>query len=417
MHVLIRFSWFLILTLTLSACKSSNSISGRNLSHLYRVDLEEEIEVDYELVHLGGGKSRLAFKIAADMLASAQGETNFSIRYRLYQTYSSPDPIDSGYSVFAANVVSGREIHDHLDVDIPAGRNYMLDVSITDLNAVKMNRQYIDVINPSHFSRQSFQLQTSLGERVFTSYVTQADSFELKLGSHVDKPIYARFYDRNFPIAAPPFSATNNRPFEFRPDRVFELEIAGDERIGLPITRSGFYQVSNDTLKKMGGTVYYFGQHFPAAKTLNDLLLPLRYITTSPEYKAIVESENKKQAIDEYWLGVGGSAERARMLIKSYYSRVEEANTIFSSYMEGWKTDRGMCFIVFGPPSHVYRTTAQETWLYGEQGKYNALRLVFTRVVNPFTANDFRLNRNATLKSPWYRAVEFWRQGRVITYK
>ena len=167
----------------------------------------------------------------------------------------------------------------------------------------------------------------------------------------------------------------------------------------------------------MGGTVYYFGQHFPAAKTLNDLLLPLRYITTSPEYKAIVESENKKQAIDEYWLGVGGSAERARMLIKSYYSRVEEANTIFSSYMEGWKTDRGMCFIVFGPPSHVYRTTAQETWLYGEQGKYNALRLVFTRVVNPFTANDFRLNRNATLKSPWYRAVEFWRQGRVITYK
>jgi GWxTD domain-containing protein len=417
MDGLIRLAWFLILTISLSGCGSSNSISGRNLSHLYKVDLKEDIQIDYTLLHLGDDKTRLSFKIAGDVLSQSEGESNFSIRYRLYQTYSSPDPIDSGYSVFAFPASSNQEIYDDLDLVIPAGRNYMLDVSITDLNALKTNRQYIDVVNPSHFSRQSFQLQTSSGENVFTSFVTQADSCKVSLGSVIDKPIYARFYDRNFPIAAPPFSATNNRPFEFSPDRVFELDVNSKAIIALPITRSGFYQVSNDTLKKMGGTVYYFGEHFPAAKTLNDLLLPLRYVTTSPEYKAISESENKKQAIDEYWLGVGGSAERARMLIKSYYSRVEEANKMFSSYVEGWKTDRGMCFIVFGPPTHVYRTTAQETWLYGEQGKFNALRLVFTRVVNPFTTNDFRLNRNATLKSPWYRAVEFWRQGRVITYK
>jgi GWxTD domain-containing protein len=146
------------------------------------------------------------------------------------------------------------------------------------------------------------------------------------------------------------------------------------------------------------------------------LLLPLRYVTTTPEFQSLKKGENLKKGIDNYWLKVGGSPERAKMLIETYYTRVERANTLFASYLEGWKTDRGMCLIVFGEPNKVVRSTASETWLYGEEGKYNTLKLTFTKVQNPFTTNDFRLNRNASLKSPWYRAVEFWRQGRIITY-
>ena len=33
-------------------------------------------------------------------------------------------------------------------------------------------------------------------------------------------------------------------------------------------------------------------------------------------------------------------------LIKTYYSKVEKANEMFTSHLEGWKTDRGMISII-----------------------------------------------------------------------
>ena len=148
-----------------------------------------------------------------------------------------------------------------------------------------------------------------------------------------------------------------------------------------------------------------------------DLALPLRYITTNDEYDQVIKGGNLKKSVDQYWLRIGGSPQRARELISAFYGRVQFANQYFTSYVEGWKTDRGMCYVVYGPPDIVYRSSASETWIYGEEGRYNSLSLTFTKVVNPFTSNDFRLNRSTALKSSWYRAVEFWRQGRVLKYE
>jgi len=148
-----------------------------------------------------------------------------------------------------------------------------------------------------------------------------------------------------------------------------------------------------------------------------DLALPLRYITTNEEFERLSQGDHIKRNVDQHWLNLGGSPERARELIGSFYGRVQYANRYFTSYLEGWKSDRGMCYIIYGPPDIVYRSTASETWLYGEEGRYNALSLTFTKVVNPFTSNDYRLNRSSSLKTSWYRAVEFWRQGRVLKYQ
>ena len=37
-----------------------------------------------------------------------------------------------------------------------------------------------------------------------------------------------------------------------------------------------------------------------------------------------------------------------------YFKRVQYANAAFKSFQDGWKTDRGMIFILFGPPSDVF---------------------------------------------------------------
>jgi hypothetical protein len=81
--------------------------------------------------------------------------------------------------------------------------------------------------------------------------------------------------------------------------------------------------------------------------------------------------------------------------------------------MEGWQTDRGMIYIIFGSPGTIYRSDESESWIYGTPNSTLALNFFFVKVKNPFTENDFTLTRSPSYESNWYRAVEIWRQGRA----
>jgi hypothetical protein len=58
----------------------------------------------------------------------------------------------------------------------------------------------------------------------------------------------------------------------------------------------------------------------------------------------------------------------------------------------------------------VYRRQDIETWIYGRQGNRVFLRFDFIRAINPFTNNDYELQRDPQFKEQWYNAIYFWRQ-------
>ncbi|RME17582.1 MAG: GWxTD domain-containing protein [Bacteroidetes bacterium] len=93
-----------------------------------------------------------------------------------------------------------------------------------------------------------------------------------------------------------------------------------------------------------------------------------------------------------------------------------DANRLFTSYKYGWQTDRGMIYIVFGPPEDIQKTYLFEKWYYSLNGQRNALVFTFYRNKNnPFTNSDFILERSDYYKDLWYFAVERIRQGRLST--
>ncbi len=59
-------------------------------------------------------------------------------------------------------------------------------------------------------------------------------------------------------------------------------------------------------------------------------------------------------------------------LMEEYYARVEYANKTFKHYIEGWRTDMGMVYIIFGPPNNIDRHPFElnakpyEVWHYHE---------------------------------------------------
>ncbi|HCA83184.1 MAG TPA: GWxTD domain-containing protein, partial [Flavobacteriales bacterium] len=82
----------------------------------------------------------------------------------------------------------------------------------------------------------------------------------------------------------------------------------------------------------------------------------------------------------------------------------------------GWKTDRGMIYLIFGEPAFIDRTTDSETWIYGDRFSTASLRFNFLKIQNPFSDNDFLLQRMPVYKPEWYKAVDVWRSGRVYYY-
>ena len=143
------------------------------------------------------------------------------------------------------------------------------------------------------------------------------------------------------------------------------------------------------------------------------MIEPLRFIASRSEYKALTEASHPKLAMDQFWLACGKNPDKARMLLQTYYERVEEANHAFSGVLEGWRTDRGVVHVVFGVPDRVRRDRWNEYWIYGEEGTANALTFHFRRRNLPFDDNFFELQRSFQFRSPWDRAISNWRNGRV----
>ena len=125
----------------------------------------------------------------------------------------------------------------------------------------------------------------------------------------------------------------------------------------------------------------------------------IRFISTDEEYKKML-GQPPRQAVDDFWIGLTGNPERALSQIKRYYGRVEFANELFSSVIEGWKSDRGMIFIVFGSPSIVYRNSGVEEWTYGEPGSPLSFKFYFHKTVTIGGAEDYVLSRSEDYRRP-----------------
>jgi GWxTD domain-containing protein len=154
--------------------------------------------------------------------------------------------------------------------------------------------------------------------------------------------------------------------------------------------------------------------NFPEVTTAPDLIQPLIYLTSSIERKNLYNAASPKKAIDQFWLdAANGQQATARQLIRTYYGRVSAANRLFSTYKAGWMTDRGMLYVVMGPPDVVYRTSTEERWLY-RQPELGTSTYVFRAKPSTFAPEHYELVRRPEHEMLWYAAVEQWRKAPTI---
>lgn len=128
------------------------------------------------------------------------------------------------------------------------------------------------------------------------------------------------------------------------------------------------------------------------------------YIASPDELSFIQKAETKDVKLKrflEFWKAKDPSPNNdENEMFTEYFRRVKFANDNFSSYREGWKSDRGMVFVILGPPNNIdrhpfeYYSKPYEVWEYYTINR----RFVFVdetgfgdyRLTTPLTGDLFR---------------------------
>lgn len=155
---------------------------------------------------------------------------------------------------------------------------------------------------------------------------------------------------------------------------------------------------------------------FPALLRIGDLIDPLVYIATSRELAAMEGAPGafaQRGAFDRFWGTLIPDRRLAASTLRAYAERVEEANRLYSTAKEGWKTDRGMAYIVFGPPARIDAEIGGETWVYGSGAALQLLTFDRTasRGVDGAPYDVLTLRRDPAYDRAWRAARRRWRSG------
>lgn len=142
-----------------------------------------------------------------------------------------------------------------------------------------------------------------------------------------------------------------------------------------------------------------------------DKTLYVRTASDKNEYEKIKNLDEKRKFLYRFWKKRDASPETPRIEARDeYLKRMKEANAKFKqSFTEGWKSDRGRIYMLYGPPSEVERhymeanTKNYEIWTYDNlQGgtmcvfgeivstDEGAYYLMHSTIKNELTDNDWK---------------------------
>lgn len=176
--------------------------------------------------------------------------------------------------------------------------------------------------------------------------------------------------------------------------------------------RSQLYKARDFSLKS---------ENYPSIKNPRELAKPLYYLMSDKEYKnlmSIKSPDSLKKEIDRFWLRNVKDSRIAKNVISLFYERVEEANKQFSSFKEGWKTDTGRIYILFGPPWYVDKRLTRMQWSYAYDRADPDYNFYFHKPKiksSSYPFENYILQRDNYYFTLEYQQIQLWKSGNILT--
>jgi GWxTD domain-containing protein len=382
----------LVLILCLPLLSNGQSISNLNLRAKY--DPQNEISFVMKPVKQSGG-----FVVFFDLKALQASYTanDYSITWEKRDSYSQKngEPLTPEVQdMTSSNGKRGKVTFPLLE------KSWLLFAKVKN-NSTGNEFGYFTFIDPKYPVNGFLENNEQL---VFNSFIPANQSYTFN-GSGSNKPLHVYFYRQEFPAGSPPFAEKNSQTDRFMfADSTFTISPGSSH----PIRKEGLYLVQEDSNSAEGYSFRGVNETYPKYTRFSDLTAPLIFIATKEEHDALLDAKEEKAKFDKVILDITNDKDRARNFIRNYFRRVELANQYFTSYKEGWKTDRGMIYMIFGLPDEVSQTDRSEVWFY----KSLQTRFTFVRIPSVYDPNSYVLQRDKRFMEKWYSTIDLWRKSR-----
>jgi len=304
------------------------------------------------------------------------------------------------------------------------GGSYTVEIKILDLIRQRPQQMFFDFERTGRYSGLNYKIRDHFSNGELYNRVVKRDQYINVLAPSLQPDTLWLFYFKAV-TALPPAPTTILPEVTVAPEPEAIVPLAYSDTLPMMFPNEGIYMISVDSLIREGLVLCNFGPDHPTMTRPETMIPLLAYLATPEEMDEMLSAENPKLALDKFWLDRTGSIERSKELIRIYYNRTLFSNYYFTSYKAGWLTDRGMIYIMYGPPDKVYKSAEGESWGYRKppvKSRWGSRFTVedqylwfnFRKQKNNFSDNDFVLNRAGTPISYWDIAVARWREGKVF---
>lgn len=424
---------FFILTIILAAAScatvKNEQTDTRDLSYLYN-PLRNPIHPRYQIYNTGEDLSELTIKFFTNDLyfseANPEGvpSAEMLVIYRLYDMSQGRIAVDTGfYNLKIRKEQGNRQYTYKIPMRASAGSKYEAELVIRDLIRNNTIQAHLPFDKTSDLSRNNFKVRGHFNKIELFNPVLRSNEFVNLIYRYDADSLFVMYFEPDDASPIPPSILMPARSIDTEPDGIAPLVYS--DTLPLMFPNRGIYLCTTDTNRLEGYSFFNFGDEFPGMTEPETMIDPLIYLANEDQIRQMKSSDRVKAELDDFWLKITGNIERSRELIRIYYNRVLYANYFFTSHTEGWRTDRGMIYIIYGPPDKVYKGPGEERWGYlkkqvkkGWGIRYKIedeyLYFNFSNRENPFTTNDYVLRRSESVTSYWDEAIRSWRSGIVF---
>ena len=342
---------------------------------------------------------------------------DFAFSYSLYPDYVNKQPLFSSSTIALSpeNLTGDNELFT-IWFDILKPKDLFTAVAIMTIKDLKTNNSTAsDCLLRFQSGKigDYFMFFDKTGNKPLAkNYFSVEDTVILKSLDNRSQMFKAFRYKYEFEAAISPMSTTPRTALKsLYVDSAFSIT----SNTPIVLSNEALYYFSKDTTEVYGIGMVVADKRFPKVTRPEKLVRPLIYMSTNAETNDLYNSKEPKRTLDNYWLNImQGNQATAKRTIKAFYQRVEKANRLFTTYKDGWKTDKGMVFIIMGDPTKITRTKDKEVWTYNRASQYSELNFTFTKRSNQFADDHYELQRYAEYQSIWFPTVEQWRNGDVV---
>jgi GWxTD domain-containing protein len=420
-----------LLGIVSNSCRTTQpAADSKDLSYLYN-PTKNSINPRYTIYNQSDKLSVLSVKFFANDLffseANPQGvpTAQMLVNIKLFNTSQGRQLTDT--AVFNLSIIKEKgklEYVYQVPLEVENGNEYTADVRIMDRLRLQVVQAFISFNTLSYNNRYNFKVLGHVDKNELFNPVLKVDEYVNLLYSrgHIDS-LFISYYKPFRELPDPPSMMLPEKTLDYEPDKVVALPYS--DTLAMMFPREGIYHCTIGRDIKEGYTFMNLGTSFPTMNTPEVMIEPLAYLVSRDELDSLRSVVKPKVSLDEFWIRCGGNVDKARELIRIYYTRVLYSNYYFTSYKEGWRSERGMIYIIYGPPDKVYKTIDGENWGYRKPviksswgGRYSVsedyLFFHFKKGDNQYSDNDYYLSRNETLVTYWDKAIASWRKGIVF---